>query len=326
MPIVLPSEKISRSKIIIYELKVRTYDSSSKRYPVEIDTIPIGRYSSHEKAENEMKNLIKPCPENQDEDYEVIHSFSVEEIGIDVPDRDSYYDELIYNDRGNLYGIVKNPKEHFSGTAPEDCKFKKGDFVEFSRGNKLEIGIVAGLPLSPDRVSNANAKAQKMYDEGTSFKDLGGNPYLVFCDQSDNWYAIYYGRNNIADIDLPEPRLFRPRFPVKARIRRRLHAKYKFETGIYTSLDTRTKGYAYGLELNRFMLNIFKEPHVVIFDDWSHLVISLVSYKILKGDPEKFDKSEINRMIKLIKANEEDLISGFRRMVEKYKNDKASLA
>ena len=323
MPIVLPSEKIIRSKIIIYELEVCTYNSRSKRYPVETDTIQIGRYSSLEKAEKEMKKLIEPCPENQDDDYEVIHSFAIQELGIDVPYRGSSYDERIYDDRGKLYGIGKNFREHFSGTAQEDCRFKKGDLVEFPKDNKLEIGIVTRLPLTPDRVSKHNATYQRLYDEGSRLEDLDGNPIFVSCDQSDSTYIIHDGRNASTFADHQKPYLFRPKFHISAGIKRKLHAKYQYENCVYTSIDTVKSGYKYGLELNSFMLASFKEPHAVIFDCYCHLAISLESYKILKGDSEKFDKAEINKMIKLIKANQEDLRSGFREMLEKWENDKA---
>ena len=322
MTVIFPSDKISRSKTIIYKLEIRTYTSSSRKYPVETDTIQIGRYSSLENAEKEMRECIGSCPENQDEDYDVIHSFFIQEIGIDVPHRDSSYDELIYDDRGKFYGIGKNFREHYSGTAPEDCRFKKGDLVEFLIDNKLQIGIVTRLPLTPDRVSKHNARYQRLYDEGSRFEDLDGNTYMVSIDQSDNTYGIYYGRDGSTDADLQEPYLFRPKFPVSARIRRRLQSQYSYENGIYASFGTIKDGYKYGLELNNYMLAGFKEPHAVIFDCYCHLIISLDSYKILKGDQKKFDRDEINRMIKLIKANEENLKSGFRNMVEKCKSDK----
>jgi len=322
MPTVLPCGKISRSKIIIYELEVYTYNSSSKRYPVEIDTIEIGRYSSLEKAGNEMKEWIEPCPPNQDGDYEVIHSFSIQEHGIDVPIFGSSYDERIYNDRGKLYGIEKHFGEPFFGTAPEDCRFKKGDVVEFRMYNELEIGIVTRLPLTPDRVSKINARYQRLYDEGIRLKDLDGNSFLLFLDQSDNSYIIHHGRNDMHEAVLSEACLFRPKFPISAETRKRLNAKYKYENGIFASFDTVKSGYKYGLELNNYMLGSFKDPHVIIFDCYFHLVVSLESYKILKGNPGKFDMAEINKIIKLIKVNEEDLRSGFRKMVEKCENEK----
>ena len=326
MPIVSLSDKISRSKTIIYELEARTYNTSARKYPVEIDTIKIGMFSSLEKAEKEMREWIRPCPENQDEDYDIIHSFSIQELGIDVPYHGSLndeYDERIYHDRGKLYGIVKNFREHFSGTDPEDCRFKKGDLVEFLMGSKLQIGIVASLPLSPDKVSKHNILSQRLYDEGKGITDLDGNQIPLFCDQSDNTYGIYYGRGSSMDADLQEAGLFRPKFPISARIRRRLDVKRRYENGIHTRINKINTENKYGIELNGFMLDKFKEPHVVIFDDDYHLVISLDSYKILKGNQEKFDKDEINRMVKLIKANEEILKSKFWEMVEKCKNDKA---
>lgn len=323
MPIVLTSYKIIRSKIIIYELEVCTYNSRSKRYPVEIDTLQIGRYSSLEKAEKEIKKSIEPCPENQEEDYEIIHSFAIQELGIDVPYRGSSYDRRIYDERGKLYGITKNSREPYFGTDPEDFRFKKGELVEFPKDNKLEIGIVTGLPPTPDRVSKHNAAYQRLYDEGSRLEDLDGNPILVSCDQSDNTYTIHDGRNTFTFTDHQEPYLFKPKFHISAGIRRKLHSKYRYETGVYASFGTIKSSYKYGLELNNYMLDSFKEPHAVIFDCYCHLVISLESYKILKGNPKKFDKGEIKKIINLIKANQEDLRSGFREMVEKWENDKA---
>jgi hypothetical protein len=325
MPIVFPFYKIIRSEIIIYELEVYTYNSRSKRYPVEIDTFQIGRYSSLENAEKEIKKLIEPCPENQDEDYEVIHSFAIQELGIDVPLRDAFYDERIYEGHGKFYGVCNNYMEEFSGRSPKDYRFKETGLVEFRTADTLEIGIVLGVPLTSDWVSRKNAAYQKLFNEGNRLKDLEGKlqAHSLACDQSDNTYRILYGKDNSIDIDLPEPYLFPPKFPISARMRRGLGTKYRYETGVHTSYLRIGESNKYGLELNNYMLDSIKEPHAVLFDCYCHLVISLESYKILKGNPEKFDKGEIKKIIKLIKANQEDLRSGFREMVEKWENDKA---
>ena len=318
MTIVFPPQKIIRSKNIIYRLKIYIYESTASKYPVSIEDIEIGKYSSLKKAEKKMRDSTIKCPGKNERDYGKIHSFSIQEIGVDIPYYTSLYDERIYDDHGKLYGIGKNEREPFLGKPAQDCLFKIGNFVEFLRDNNLHIGIVTGLPLMPEDVERHNSWRMELFDKGKGFRDLDDKMYVALCDQSDNTYTVHYGRKDCTEVEDQEPHLFTPKFPIRTRTRRRLLVKCQYENGVYASYYSENKGYEYNFELNSFMLSKYNEPHVVIFDFWHHLILSLDSYQVLNGNPDKFDKKELDRLIKLIKTNEEDLKNKFHKMVDEH--------
>src|SRR5208283_4518753 len=124
-----PFHPVNDAALTIHDLKIRTYDPASRKYPVEISSTRLGRYSRLERAEQVMGESIASSESRNTYQYKKIHSFSVTTFRIDVPDCESFVERRVYDEHGNLYGIEKNDDEPFLGKDPVECRFEKKEIV-----------------------------------------------------------------------------------------------------------------------------------------------------------------------------------------------------
>jgi hypothetical protein len=192
---------------------------------------------------------------------------------------------------------------------------------------KLHLGIILEQPLTSSDVEILERSHKEDYENGIGIKGLCGNLIRFRCDQSDNVYAIGTGLNDFDHHHLPESRLFKPRFPVSRAKEKLLDEHLKYLQGIHLYYDD-TKNMtvvAVGagiktarIQMNSYMLGRITEPHVIIYDALHHLVVSLESHKIIRGNPRKFNWSELERALRSIRKHEEMMKRDFHEMVEHY--------
>jgi len=96
--------KVNESALIIHDLKVRTYDPASRKYPIEISSSRLGRYSTPERVEQVIGESSTSDESGNTYQDKKIHSFSVARLRIDVPDYESFVERRVYDEHGNLYG------------------------------------------------------------------------------------------------------------------------------------------------------------------------------------------------------------------------------
>jgi len=106
----------------------------------------------------------------------------------------------MYSSSGDFLGEDSGPRRFF-GRAPESLRFHKGDFVLYWTKwypLELQLGIVLGIPFSPERVATVNA---------------GLVP--VHLDETDDTYAVYsWDGDDFSHDHLPECYLFEPTGPI----------------------------------------------------------------------------------------------------------------
>ena len=210
-------KSIHRPQNIIYELKEITYSAKDTAYPIAALEITLGLYSNIKKAEAKMRSILvtdNTTENNKSCNQEIIHHFIIQELELDVPHWDSFYDRRVYDHDGNLYGICKPYWEAFHGKGPEECKFREKDIVEVVNNGRLRVGIVTRLPSTAEFVIRVK----------NELKDLGGH-----LDQTDNTYNIVFGYDGL-DLDhdhTPECDIFTPGFAIGPEINIRLLRAYK---------------------------------------------------------------------------------------------------
>ncbi|MGC8491931.1 MAG: hypothetical protein ACP5SH_09360 [Syntrophobacteraceae bacterium] len=71
------------------------------------------------------------------------------------------------------------------------------------------------------------------------------------------------------------------------------------------------------IELNSFLLEKIGEPHVVVFNHWDYLVVSIESLEVLRGKFGKFRQEEVKKAMHYIGEHRQELQKGFEEMVER---------
>jgi hypothetical protein len=204
-------KKVHKSPLVIYELIVFLYEYPASGYPVEITTTHLGKFSSLEKAQAAMLASLVDAPEVPTDGDQLAHSFIIREVGIDVPAHESHYEMRAYDERGDFYSMQECDWEPFLGRAVESNRFKLRDFIEFISDNRLQIGVIVGLPLSTDEVARINRDFRMHYEINDAGEDLNTLP-IIQCDQSDNTYTVLYDQKSHSH--LVECQLFKPRFTI----------------------------------------------------------------------------------------------------------------
>jgi hypothetical protein len=186
----------------IHELML-FYCENGQAYPKPIETVRLGLFTTVDKAETVMH-----CQLAADQAMwspESVVEFTLEEIALD---QEPCFRRLRYYDAtGTFKGEIALEQlvKVFKGRESNTCRFRCGDLVEFIHGDKLQIGIVAGLPLSPD--------------EAARF----GQCWEVRGD--DDCYHILVGED---DHDHPrECELFRPRAVIDEKTKEVLIARFQ---------------------------------------------------------------------------------------------------
>jgi hypothetical protein len=206
---------IVRAEKYAYKVDAVVYQPKTSQYPFRTMMVHIGTYSSLEKAGQAIKDSILPCDIERDkDDYCVIHHFIAEEIPLDVASGKAEQCTYVYNDKGLLHGTISDCRRPFFGSKETDCMFKAGDFVEFLRKDKIAVGLVVAVPLSPEAVVEKNA-----FCRDNPLVDLDGQEYTVFCDESDNMYTVCCGADHN---HFSEAEIFPVRFLMKSTQRKSL--------------------------------------------------------------------------------------------------------
>jgi hypothetical protein len=173
------------NKTTIFELERIVYDSWRKpKYPeFEVNRGPIGVFRNLAKAEMEMKKYAKGYPES-------LFGFMINELLLDkatygdaIKRRSyladgSFWDETLVSE---ICGETKNDRlEEFLGRPTEKIHFKEGDLVEYLFGERVYLGVIGGLPRTPEEV-------QQLHERNRSRKK---NPddYWLKLDYSDDGY------------------------------------------------------------------------------------------------------------------------------------------
>jgi hypothetical protein len=119
----------------------------------------LGVFSSFEKASAWLAS--EAIPKADDEDG--ILYYEAHEISLDPDPRDSERPACatwIFDRNGRRRGLLRgNMEERWSGREPSTCKFKPRDLVGFVYGDEYRVGVVMGLPLSPEEVRTFEAEA-----------------------------------------------------------------------------------------------------------------------------------------------------------------------
>lgn len=134
----------------VHELKLY-YSEGGLVYPRPIETVRLGLFTSVDKAEDFMLGQL--AADAALWSPEAVIELTLEEIALDLEPlfrRRRYYDAA-----GTFNGEidVDQLRKAFNGREPASCRFHRGELVEYIHGEVLYIGLVAGLPLSPDEAA-----------------------------------------------------------------------------------------------------------------------------------------------------------------------------
>lgn len=307
-----------KSDVIFYDVKSYVYDPDARRYPVAVHRERVGRYSTVEKAETAMEERIKAADLGSSA-RERFHSWSIQEIGIDVPYWHSFYDEHIYDGVGNFRGTVREGTEPFGGVDQKDCRFGVTDLVEFICGGKVLIGVVSALPPDRSFIEQATARLKQSHEERSGPRERGEVQSVTFLDQTDNSYRVLFGSSTCHHDHLPEARLFHPSFRISRRKQDQLHEWVRYEQEVFRRFNEFGGGLRntwLEVQLNSFVSGKIEEPHVVVSSGYDYLVLSIETLKTLHGKPNRFKPEDIEAAKNFVRANTPMLRKGFLEMLE----------
>ncbi|MEN6349276.1 MAG: hypothetical protein ABFD08_07775 [Syntrophomonas sp.] len=260
-----------------------------------------------------MLDSIIPCDKsNKDDDQ--IHHWSIKEIGFDVQYKDSFYGTRIYSDLGKLRGVIKPLHDPIKGVSADSCCFREGDLVEVLYGGKIVVGVITRLPDSPKVVEGKN-----VFWKENPLRDLKGNEYSPYCAEGDNAYIVRFNKKEYNYSTFPECLLFKLKFKIKKKDDAILNNIRNYFLGIFEKYDISSYSSKYDLELNKFMLDIIKEPHIVIYCGYDYLLVSLDSLEIIAGNRKNFAMREVGKIMKIISKNHSMFQERFAVMREEYK-------
>jgi hypothetical protein len=159
---------------IVHELTLYCCESDYA-YPTPVETVRLGLFTTVDKAESVMHRQL--AADQAMWSPESVVEFSLEEIALDHEPhfrRQRYYDPT-----GTLKGEIDSEQlaKVFNGRESETCRFRCGDLVEFIYGDKLQIGIVAGLPLSPGDAARFGQWWEVLCDEDCYLVLIGENDH-----------------------------------------------------------------------------------------------------------------------------------------------------
>lgn len=171
--------------------KLQRIDIWGQRYPQRRSNITtMGYFSSKETALSAMHNFVSDKDNySPDDKYPTWLGFIVTQYAVDVVAQRylepmyqcTYRDDGLFNDE-NLTGR----DGVFRGRPADRLRFRKGDIVEVSQGDVVTLGIVYGVPMSPERC----AKLATPDERGRCIEfDRGDDQYTVlFLSREDKDY------------------------------------------------------------------------------------------------------------------------------------------
>lgn len=171
-------------------------------YPFPIWRDELGYFTDVKRAEAFLREWV--MLNETDETKADVVCLLLEEMTVDAAL--DYVSQRSYDFTGALHGQVEfypfvELLPPFSGRPPETCRYQEGDLVQVVHRdgrNRLQLGIVAHRPYSPQQVAELQDRAPDRH-----------------LDMSDDVYLVYYYDGRRWDHDHPhECMLFRPMFPV----------------------------------------------------------------------------------------------------------------
>lgn len=134
----------------VHELNLY-YSEDELVYPRPVETIRLGMFTTVDKAESFMQGQL--TADGAVWSREAVIELTLEEIALDLEPR--FRRRRFYDAAGTFNGEIDVDQlgKAFKGREPASCRFRRGDMVEYIHGEVLQIGIVAGLPLSPIEVA-----------------------------------------------------------------------------------------------------------------------------------------------------------------------------
>jgi hypothetical protein len=158
----------------------------------------LGVFSTFEKASAWLAS--EAIPKADDEDG--ILYYEAREIALDPGPRDSERPACatwILERDGRRRGLLRGDMDaRCSGREPSTCKFKPRDLVGFVYGDEYRVGVVMGLPLSPDEVRTFEAEA---WEEDVYLVGLLGPGGVYEHDDHDHPHEAYLFE---VESDIPE--------------------------------------------------------------------------------------------------------------------------
>lgn len=312
----------------VHELMVFQYEGELV-YPQEVVQETLGLFSTQEKTEAFLRQWLLEHEASEarvsDPSQKATRlSFEIREIRLDVEADQALLFSRVYDHSGNLIGCEnERENEPFFGRRPEECRFKEGELVQFVYNGRLQIGMVRDLPPTPEEIEEQNRfwRAHPL-----EYKSKSGRikKLIPFADQSDDTYTVLYDMDDFSHDHVPEHRLSRPEGPVDNTVKERLGERYRYDKGVFIVFGKEETGLEYGIELNDYLVAEIPEPHVIVYDYYAHLVISMESFRVLKGDLQELDEDKVARAIRFIQENLDLLREQFREMLKQCYTDRGS--
>jgi hypothetical protein len=181
-------------------------------YPATLNSETFGYFSDLKKAEYFVSYKDKEAYWFL-EDYS-FKIFEIEEYGLDY-----FFLQIrtrVYTQDGAFYEEhLAEYEKGYPGKDEDECRFKKGDLVEFIHSGNLEIGIIASLPPDPKKVKALSEKVSK---------ETGSNRHPF--DASDDSYMVLFGFNKLSHAHPNVHQVFSPSVSVPAEIEKLLIERY----------------------------------------------------------------------------------------------------
>ena len=116
----------------------------------------------------------------------------------------------------------------FRGRTSEQTRFKKGDIVEVFECGKVQLAIVVGVPNSIERCWDFRNSGSKYIprSENSRLTVEEWKDKLYRLDYSDDCYIVIDGPGYYFHSHILSESLFKPRFPISSRVRRRFESFY----------------------------------------------------------------------------------------------------
>lgn len=221
----------------VYELKYICVSIGS-RYPVRKATVhPCGLYSSLEKAEEEITEVIRWREENRMTIVDTCVGFIISERLLDIVhpytccdllSERTYTHEGAFND-ACLWHSPANPNEYlpFCGRPLEQCRFRQGDIVECFTDNgdkgRMRLAIVWGTPITREAY---NEKLSQWRERQQTSMRKEEYKHLMW-DRSDDCYLLVGIGEGDTHFHVAASKVFAPTKSVPNSLRQKLKEKLK---------------------------------------------------------------------------------------------------
>ncbi|MFN4260910.1 MAG: hypothetical protein ACK4RK_16570 [Gemmataceae bacterium] len=186
----------------VHELTLFHFDGELV-YPKPVEAISLGLFTTVQQAEHFLSAQL--ASHEALWRSETFACLTLEETVVDS--RRRFLRRRFYDAAGEFNGEIKvdQLRKPFHGREPATCLFCQGELVQFLHQEELQVGIVAGLPLSPAEVAGFQQSWEVLGDEDC---------YLVLMGEEDH-------------VHLRECEVFRPAGHIDTRTRELLMSRFQ---------------------------------------------------------------------------------------------------